>query len=303
MDRLAAMQTFVAVVESGSFSAAARVLAIGQPAVSKSVGQLEEVLGTRLLLRSARGLVPTEAGIRYYERARRVIEEAEEAEAAARGASASLSGRLRVSAPVTFASLHVVPKLKAFLAENPGIQADIVLDDRNFDPREEGIDVAFRLGSLVDSSMTAQRIAQCRRVVVGTKAYFDHAGVPSHPTDLTSHQTVVYAQRGGGDTFTFNKGAQEISVTTVGRLSVTAAEGVRAAVLSDVGIALSSEWMFAHELAEGRVVEVLSDWQLPRIDLWALYPSGRLVGAKARAFVQFVQATLSAATSATRYAG
>src|SRR6266571_2881850 len=119
MDRLAAMEAFVRVVDAGSFSGAAKQLRLGQPAVSKTFAQLEDWLGARLLLRSTHRLTPTEAGRNFYERAKRAIEEADEAELAARGAAASLSGRLRICAPVTFARLHVMPCLPAFLAEHP----------------------------------------------------------------------------------------------------------------------------------------------------------------------------------------
>src|SRR5579863_5859511 len=129
MDRLLAMATFVRVVDTGSFSAAARHLRIGQPAVSKTVAQLEERLGVKLLARTTRGLTTTEAGQNYYERSRRVLEEADEADLAARGAGTGLTGRLRVCAAVTFARLHVVPHLQTFLDEHPGLDMDVVLDD------------------------------------------------------------------------------------------------------------------------------------------------------------------------------
>ena len=130
MDRLGAMQTFVRVVESGSFSGAARALHVGQPAVSKTVAQLEARLGVRLLIRSSHGLTPTEAGQNFYDRAKRVIEDAEEAEVAARGAGASLTGRLRVAGGVTFSCLQVVPRLTKFLETHPGLTVDVLLDDR-----------------------------------------------------------------------------------------------------------------------------------------------------------------------------
>ena len=164
MNRLVAMETFVRVIEAGSFSAAAKQLRVGQPAVSKTIAQLEDRLGVRLLLRSTHGLTPTEAGRSFYERAKRSIEEAKEAELAARGAGATLSGRLRVCAPVTFARLQVVPRLPAFLAEYPAIDLDMVLDDRNIDLIEAGIDVALRLGRQPDSTLTARKIAECRAV-------------------------------------------------------------------------------------------------------------------------------------------
>jgi DNA-binding transcriptional LysR family regulator len=289
MDRLTAMETFVSVVEAGSFSGGARRLKVGQPAVSKSIAQLEERLGVRLLLRSTRGLTPTEAGQQFYERARRAIEEADEAELAARGAASGLAGRLRVCAAVTFARLLIVPHLKGFLEQHPELNVDVVLDDRNVDLLEEGIDVAFRMGVLDDSNMTARKIAQSRRLVVGTPAYFAAAGVPHTPADLAAHQAIVYDRRGGGTTWSFRRDGAETAVVVGGRVRVTAAEGVRAAVLADMGVAVASGWMFAPELASGAVQAVLRDWTLPPMDLWAVFPTGRMASAKARAFTAFVE--------------
>src|ERR1700753_4317199 len=166
MDRLTAMETFVSVIEAGSFSGGARRLNVGQPAVSKSIAQLEERLGVRLVMRSTRGLTPTEAGQQYYQRAKRAIEENDAAEPAARGAGAGLSGRLRVCAAVTFARLHIVPKMKTFLEAHPDLNVDVVLDDRTIDLLEQGVDVAFRMGTLDDSNMTARKIAQSPRFVI-----------------------------------------------------------------------------------------------------------------------------------------
>ena len=274
MDRLAAMEIFVSVVESGSFSAAARRLSLGQPAVSKSVAQLEARLGARLVLRSSRGLSTTDAGQRFYEHAKRAIEEADEADQAARDSSASLSGRLRVSAAVTFARLHVMPALHVFLDQHPDLRIEVALDDRNIDLLEDGIDVALRMGTLDDSNMVARRIAQSPRLVVGTPAYLAKSGVPAKPSDLSGHQAIIYSQRGGGNAWSFKQGSTEVAVTVSGRVSVSAAEGVRAAVLADMGLAIASKWMFAPELADGRIQAVLTDWSLPPVDLWAVFPSG-----------------------------
>jgi DNA-binding transcriptional LysR family regulator len=292
MDRLTAMETFVSVIEAGSFSGGARRLNVGQPAVSKSIAQLEERLGVRLVMRSTRGLTPTEAGQQYYQRAKRAIEEIDEAELVARGAGAGLSGRLRVCAAVTFARLHIVPKMKTFLARHPELNVDVVLDDRTIDLLEQGVDVAFRMGALDDSSMTARKIALSPRFVIGTPAYFDKAGVPSTPADLASHQAIVYEQRGGGTAWSFRRGSAETEVAVSGRMRVTAAEGVRAAVLADMGVAVASEWMFAPELASGAVRAVLTEWTLPAIELWAVFPTGRMASAKARAFTAFIEEVL-----------
>jgi len=289
MDRLSAMEALVRVIETGSFSGAARQLRIGQPAVSKAVAQIEQRLGVRLLLRTTHGLSPTESGQSYYEHAKRVLEEAEEADLAARGAGASLSGRLRFCAAVTFARLHVMPHLPAFLEQHPALDVDVVLDDRNVDLVEEGIDVALRMGPLTDSTFTGRKIGQGRRLVLGTPSYFARHGEPGSPTDLAGYQAVVYDRRGGGAAWTFRRGAAETAVTLKGRVRTTAAEGVREAVFSDLGLAVSSEWMFTPELRSGQVRAVLEDWSLPAIDLWAVFPTGRQASAKARAFAAFIE--------------
>jgi len=293
MDRLASMETFVRVVETGSFSGAARQLRVGQPAVSKSVAQLEEYLGVKLLTRSTRGLAPTEAGLGYLERARRALEEAAEAELAARGAGAGLKGRLRICAAVTFARIHLIPLLPKFLAQNPDLELEVVLDDRQIDLVQEGIDVALRMGKLMDSTLTTRRIARCKRLVLGTPAYFDRAGTPSTPSELSKHQAVVYLQ-GEGSIWSFRRDSSELAVTVQSRLRVTAAEGVRSAVLADIGLTIASEWMFSPELRSGAVRAVLLEWNLPALDLWAVFPSGRATTAKARAFVDFFERTFNA---------
>jgi DNA-binding transcriptional LysR family regulator len=290
VDRYQAMATFVRVIENGSFSGAARQLNVGQPAVSKTVGQLEDRLGVRLLLRSSRGLTPTEAGQRFYERARRAIEEADEAEIAARGAGSSLSGRLRVSAATTFTRLHVIPRLPEFLAQNPDLEIDIILDDRAIDLIEEGIDVSLRMGALADTTATARKLATGARSVMGTPAYFARAGEPASPADLANHEVVLYSQ--ASSAWTFRRQTTEISMVVHARLRVSAAEGLRAAVLAHMGLAIVSDWMFAPELENGAIRRVLEAWTLPSIDLWAVFPTGKLASAKARAFASFVERTL-----------
>lgn len=292
MNRLAAMEALVLVVDTGSFSGAARQLRIGQPAVSKVIAQLEEYLGVRLLVRSTHGLTPTEAGRNFYEHAKRAIDEAEEAVLAARGAGSSLSGRLRIGAAVTFARLHVMPQLPEFLDLHPALDVDLFLDDRNVDLIEGGIDVALRMGDLIDSTLTARKLGQGRRLVLATPAYLKRMGEPVSPSELPSHQAVIYDQRGGGSNWLFKNGSAETAVVLKGRVRATAAEGIREAVLSGLGLTVSSEWMFAPELKSGQVREVLMQWELPSIELWALFPTGRRASAKARAFTSFMEAKL-----------
>lgn len=298
MDRLAAMEIFVRVVETGSFSAAARVLNVGQPAVSKTVAQLEDRLGVRLLIRSTRGLSPTEAGQNFCDRAKRAIAEADEADLAARGAGAGLTGRLRICAAVTFARLHVIPRLPKFLKAHPDLTMDVMLDDRVIDLVEEGVDVALRMGTLRDSSLTVRKLASGARHVLGTPAYFARSGVPSTPAELSGHSAVIYTRDGRGESWSFRRGATEMSVSVSGPLRISAAEGVRAGVLAGMGLAITSAWMFTPELASGAVQRVLADWSLPPINLWAVYPTGRMPSAKARAFAAFVEAELQQPYSA-----
>lgn len=294
MDRWQAMQTLVRVVEAGSFSGAARLLNVGQPAVSKVVAQLEAELGVQLLLRKSRGLAPTEAGLAYYHGARRALDAAADAEGSARGVSAGLAGRLVACAPVTFARLHLMPRLPEFLDAHPGLSLDLVLDDRNVDLLESGADVALRLGSLSDSAMTARRLGSSPRAVVATPACLARHGEPRHPLALADHPAVVYDRRGSGAACVFRRNEEEVAVALAGRLRVSAAEGVRGAVLADLGFAVVSEWMFAPELADGRVRRLLPGWKLPAMDLWAVFPCGRRAGAKARAFAAFVERVLAA---------
>jgi len=293
MDRLTAMETFVNVVETGSFSAAAKRLGIGQPAVSKSIAQLEARLAVRLVLRSTRGLTPTEAGLAFFEKARRAIDEANEADDAARGAGAGLSGNLRISAATTFARLHIIPHLGPFLAQYPAVNVEVVLNDHSLNLVEEGIDVALRMGNLSDSGLTARKIGQSPRQILATPAYFERCGEPATPADLLQHQAIIYSL-GGGSNWTLSQGDSHYPVVARGRIRVTAAEGVRAAVLNHLGLTMASTWMFAPELASGEVKPVLTDWQLPPIDLWAVFPTGRMASAKARAFVEYVQTLISA---------
>jgi DNA-binding transcriptional LysR family regulator len=294
MDRLAAIEIFIRVVDTGSFSAAARHFDIGQPAVSKAVAQLEEWLGVKLLLRSTRALTPTEAGQNFYQRARRAVEETDEAVLAARGSAAGLTGKLRVSAAVCFARLHIVPRLPAFLERHPELELELVLDDRNIDLVEEGIDVALRMGELADSNMTARRIGEARRRVLATPAYFERHGMPQEPADLLAHRAVVYTRDfGGGEDWTFCSESAELAVRLQGRVKISATEGLRAAVFADMGLAVASEWAFSPELKSGAVVAAMEDWMLPTIPLSALYPTGRLASSKARQFTAFVEECLA----------
>lgn len=292
MDRLGAMQMLVRIIETGSFSAASRQLKIGQPSVSKAIAQLEKHLGVRLLLRTTQGLTPTEAGQAFYQRAKRAIAEVEEAEAAARGASAGLVGKLRVSMTITFARLHVIPRLSSFLEHKPGIEIDLVMADDNIALVEEGVDLAIRMGTLVSSTFTGRRIGQSRRLVMATPDYVSRHGSPEKPSDLAHHQVYVIDNGSEPATSRFKRAGEEMAVSVGARVRLNTGEGVRSAVLAGLGVGIGSEWLFLPEMRSEQLVQLVGDWSLAPMDIWAVFANGRSANAKARAFADFIEEIL-----------
>src|SRR5258708_4240919 len=211
-DRLAAMETFVRVVDTGSFSAAATQLGVGQPAVSKTVAQLEERLGVRLLVRSTRSLSLTDAGRSFYQNAKVAIDGVNHAERVARGAG-GFSGTLRVSASLCFSRIHVMPRLPEFLAQHPGIDINIIVNDRYVNLAEEGVDLALRTGKFTDTSLNVRKLAQVPIRVMATSAYWKAHGKPKTPNDLPAHECVILEREGKAITeWLFRKGALESSI-------------------------------------------------------------------------------------------
>jgi DNA-binding transcriptional LysR family regulator len=168
-----------------------------------------------------------------------------------------------------------------------------MIDDQNIDLVERGIDIGLRVGQFRNSTLTARKIAQCQRCVIGTPSYFRAAGVPRMPADLVRHQVIIYEQPLGGPTWTFRQGAMEVSVRTGGRVRLNTTVGVRKCVLADLGLTIASEWMFAPELKTESVKPVLVDWLLPPVEAWAIFPTGRRASAKARAFASFIESQMS----------
>ncbi len=289
MDRLGAMAQFVRVVEAGSFSAAARISGQGQPAISKAVAQLEHRLGVRLLTRTTRAVTLTDAGWVFYERARTALDAAEEADAAARGADAALTGRLRVCAPVTFARLHIVPSLPIFTAAHPGLELDLILDDRRIDLVEEGIDIAVRAGALADSSLVATKLASAERQVIASGDFWRAHPPVQTPADLAGLPFVAYGPSPGGLDWVFanEKGAELVRMQQ--RIRMSAVEGVREAVFAGLGFAIASQWVFADATGTEKAQRILPHCRLPSVDLWTIFPAGRQPSARARVFADFLR--------------
>jgi DNA-binding transcriptional LysR family regulator len=180
------------------------------------------------------------------------------------------------------------------MAMHPALDVELFLDDNNVDLVEAGIDVALRMGDLQNSSLTARKIGQGPRIVVAAPRYLEASGEPRTPVELIDHEAVIYDQGGGGTVWPFMRGGSEEIVTIGGRMRSNAAEAVREGVFAGLGLAVASEWMFAAEPESGHVRRILKDWTLPPIDLWAVFPSGRNVSMKARAFLDFIEQDMRA---------
>ncbi len=303
MDRLAAMQTFVRVVESGSFSAVARESRATQSAVSKQVAALERTLGARLLSRTTRSLALTEAGEHYFEQARRLVAEIAEAESCLRQGEQQLTGWLRVAASVGFGRLKLLPLVKTFLQTHPGVKVDLRLNDGFIDLVEQGIDVAVRIGELADSTLVARRIGTTQRALVASRSYLralpKGLKTPKEPDDLQRHNCIVYTELSTQNAWTFTAGpgaparpGTQVTVRAQGNLQTNSSEVVRAAVLSGMGIGLSPTWLFEDEIARGELHVLLPDWPAPSMPVHLISPSQRRQSAKVKAFADHVAATV-----------
>ena len=301
MDRLAAMRTFVRVVESGSFSAVARESRATQSAVSKQVAALEHVLGARLLSRTTRSLALTEEGERYFEQARRLVAEIAEAESGLRQGEQQLTGWLRVAASVGFGRLKLLPMVQTFLATHPGVKVDLRLNDGFIDLVEQGIDVAVRIGELADSSLVARRIGTTKRVLIASRKYLRSLPkglkAPRSPADLREHNCIVYTELATQNVWAFTAGpgattemGTAVTVRAQGNVQTNSSEVVRAAVLSGMGIGFSPTWLFEDQMAHGDLQVLLPDWPTPSLPVHLVSPSQRGQSAKVRAFADHVAA-------------
>lgn len=303
MDRLAAMQTLVRVVESGSFSAVAREIRSTQSAVSKQVAALERELGAKLLSRTTRSLALTEAGERYFMQARRLVAEIAEAESELQRGEQQLSGWLRVAASVGYGRLKLLPLVRSFLAAHPQVKIDLRLNDGFIDLVEEGIDVALRIGDLADSSLVAKRIGTTQRVLLASDTYLHSLprGLkpPKEPQDLLHHNCIVYSELATQNAWTFTAGpgvsAEEgtrVTIRAQGNLQTNSSEVIRASVLSGMGIGYSPTWLFEDELASGELQVLLPDWPAPPLPIHLVSPPQRRNSAKVQAFALHVASDL-----------
>jgi DNA-binding transcriptional LysR family regulator len=285
MDRLQAMTTFVAVVDSGGFASAARKLNLSPPVVTRAVAELEARLGLRLLTRTTRFVRVTDAGARFAEDCRRILADIDEAETAATGTHSTPRGTLTVTAPVLFGHLYVTPILVSYLQQFPEVDGQCLFLDRVVNVVEEGIDVAIRVGELPDSSLQATRVGRVRRVLVAAPAYFEARGRPRRPEDLVQHTIVSASGVNPVSEWRFNDAGKPLIQRLQPRMRTTTNDSAIAAAVAGLGIARLLSYQVAGHLRSGALQPVLEAFESAPLPVHVLHHEGRRVTQKVRAFV------------------
>ncbi len=292
------MRLFIRVADAGSFSRAAADLELGQPTVSRRIQDLEESLGTTLFQRTTRALSLTEAGTRFYKRATDILTEYDEAEAEARGLEHAPVGLLRISCSHSFARRVVAPAAASFLAAWPNIRVDLISDDAITDLVAEGVDIAFRLGELRDSSLMAKKVGEAAQVIWAAQSYLDRRGTPQHPSELTAHDSVVF-RHSRQTTWELSKDNERVEARVDGPFRASSGETLLEAAAGGLGLFLAPAWLASECTGEIRLVRVLPDWHGPSLPIHAVWSSGKLRG-KAKLFVDHAEPAITAACGLTR---
>ncbi len=290
MDTIGGMRIFSRVVEAGSFSAAGRQLGAAPSSVSRQINELENDLGARLFHRTTRKLSLTEAGQLYYERASRILIDVDEAKLALSEIGGAPSGILRVTVAASLARLHIMPALADFQNTFPAVKVAVSVTDRMVDLVQEGFDLAIRVGRPRDSSLVARKIGSGRRIVCASPAYLKKAGTPQVPADLANHNCLTFRTNPGSNVWSFRLGKGTLNVRVSGSLFADDGESLVAAAMAGLGLILLPAWLVGVELGEGRLLEVLPEFQIIPKDtpLYALYPHQRHLPPKVRVFIDFL---------------
>ena len=288
MQDLERMAIFARVVETKSFSAAARDLGLSKSLVSKQVTQLEKSLGARLLNRTTRNMSLTEAGAVFYEHCARIVEELEEAKLAVGLLHSEPRGILKMSASVAFGTLHIAPALPAFLSRHPDLKIDLAITDRLVDLAEEGYDVAIRIAAELAPNLVARRLAPVNRKICATPEYFERMGIPETPHDLEHHNCLRYTIFNPQAPWRLKGPDGEILVETSGNLTLNDDEALSQAVLGGLGVALLPTFIIGNDLQNGRLKSVLSEYIPRERDIYAVYLPNRHLSAKVRAFIDYL---------------
>jgi DNA-binding transcriptional LysR family regulator len=285
MDRIHAMQAFVAVADLQGFAPAARKLALSPSAVTRLVAALEEHLGARLLQRTTRNVALTDVGARYLERIRRILADVEEAEGSVQAERSRPSGRLVVSAPVGFGRLHVSPVVSAYLSRYPGVSCELRLADRIINLVEDGVDLAVRIGHLADSSLVARQVGAMRRIVVASPSYLKQHGEPTTPEAIVAQQTIQF---GATADWRFVRDGRELRADPAPRFITNSADAAIQHAEQGGGLTRVMAYQAADAVKRGRLKIVLAEFEEPVLPIHIVYPTSRLLSAKVRGFIDLV---------------
>ena len=287
-DDLNQLRVFVEVARQGGVSAAARVLNMSTSTVSRWVQQLEERLGVRLLQRTTRSIQLTEIGEGYYLRALRVVESSEEAHAWVRSFVEAPSGTLRITTFQLFAETLLGPVLLDYLAQNPGMSVQVIINERNIDLIDERIDLAIRVGSLTDSSLVVRKLARMDGWMLASPSYLARHGTPAHPRALARHSSLIYRHDHKPITLPFYSGEEHLEVTLSGRCVANSVELVRQLTIGGQGIGFLPPMLVHEDLTAGRLVRLMPDWRTTSLPIYAVYPSRKHLPQKVRIFVDML---------------
>ncbi len=288
MDRLECDRMFATVLELGSFAAAAARLGTSSGQASKLVARLEADLGVRLLNRTTRALSPTEAGQAYADRVRRILEDIDELDREVRDAARVPRGHLRVTAPLSYGRAGLLPALNAFAIRYPEVVLDVQFTDRMVSLVDEGFDAAVRVGRPADSSLVSRKLGEVTLDLVAAPAYLARAGVPSHPRDLARHACIIDTNMREPFLWRFRDMGRTLAVTVAGPVRYSNAEACLSAAEDGLGFAMVPGFLTGPALRAGRVTRHLDTFAEARLGIHVLYPPGRHLAAKVRAFVDFL---------------
>ena len=288
MDRIDAMQAFLAVADLEGFAPAARKLKLSPSAVTRLIASLEEHLGARLLQRTTRSVALTDAGARYLARVRRILADVEEAEASIKAERTRPSGRLVVSAPIVFGRLHVSPVMSEYLKRYPEVSGELRLTDRVVNLVEDGVDLGVRIGHLADSSLVARHVGEMRRIVVASPGYLKAHGEPKTPEAIESHQTIQFGATMASPDLRFVRDGKEIRIAPDPRLMTNSADAAIQYAVAGGGLTRVLAYQAADAIKRGRLKVVLAKFEQPPFPIHVVYPTSRLLSAKVRAFIDLV---------------
>lgn len=288
MDRLQAMQLFLRVADSGSFSKAAIASGVSQSTASKQIAIIESRLGTQLLRRTTRGLSVTEAGQKYYASIGKLIAEIDEAETSISDAHAAPAGVLRVALSAAFGRFYVLPHLAEFFLLYPEISIDFEISERHADLVTDAIDVAIRIGNLSDSTLVARRIGTVRFATVATPEYLEQRGTPKHPREIARWPCVVFMYQGVARPWRFQDAGKPLKIEVEPIVRTNDAEHIRGAVLAGLGMGHSPSWLYAQDLASGTLKQVLTQFAPYGFPISAVSPIGKRQTRKVQVFTEFL---------------